>query len=52
MKKVKAMSNVKTPNQEPTKETETKKTHVALVKPTEAARPGDPGVGCRPTGVQ
>lgn len=27
-----------------------KKTHIALVKPSKSAR--DPGVGCRPTGVQ
>jgi hypothetical protein len=55
MKKVKAMdqtmTDVKPKNMEKAAEMTTKKAHITLVKPVKIMG-RDPGVGCRPTGVQ
>ncbi|MFN7729629.1 MAG: hypothetical protein ACK5P7_10775 [Bdellovibrio sp.] len=46
-----AMTDVTPKNTEKTTENKTKKAHVTLVKPMKIMG-RDPGVGCRPTGVQ
>jgi hypothetical protein len=49
MKKVKAMSEIKMLQNQ--SKPEDKKAHIAIVKP-QPPQGKDPGVGCRPTGVQ
>ncbi len=50
MKKVKAMNTTELKTKVQAVKSESKKSHIRLVKPAETVR--EPGTGCRPTGVQ